>query len=297
VDTWTLFSHPEDGGRDAALAAAAATAWLAAHGSSGGTPEGLLDRLEQVGGGWRVGWDGAAGVLRECIACLQLKMHWLQANLPVANSGAVLRPSSLAFNTPVPRPTPHRCTPPKTTSIAQITTTDEMRSKLTLIRTSLQLVGQLPLIPSTKSPSPSSAAPTSSSSSSSGGGGAAVCSWREFWQSDAWGRMVQTHHSLTDRGYATLGTQAVAVAVWALVTNWRQPQQAVVIAASLGGSSGTTAALAGGFAGAMHGSRWILDRWWEAMGEGEGEAAVRDAAMATALRLQRAGDASAEGEA
>jgi ADP-ribosylglycohydrolase len=50
VDTWALFTHPEDDGRDGALAVAAAVAWLAAaEGPEAATPEQLLERLAEVG--------------------------------------------------------------------------------------------------------------------------------------------------------------------------------------------------------------------------------------------------------
>jgi hypothetical protein len=124
-----------------------------------------------------------------------------------------------------------------------------MRQKLALLRSSLAALGQLPLIPSpfpslSRSSSGGSASSSGSGSTSSSGGGAPA-SWREFWQTGEWGRVVEVHNKLSQHGFATLGTQAVAVAVWALVTNWRHPQQAVVVAASLGGNSSTTAALAG----------------------------------------------------
>lgn len=42
---------------------------------------------------------------------------------------------------------------------------------------------------------------------------------------------------------------------------------------------------AGALAGALHGCAWIPQRWWDAMGEVEGERGVRDEAMAAALAL------------
>ncbi|KAI8471784.1 MAG: ADP-ribosylation/Crystallin J1 [Monoraphidium minutum] len=219
VDAWALFSHPQDDGRDGALAAAAAVAYLAGcDGPGGATPEGLLLRVRQVA------------------------------------------------------------------------TSQAMTSKLDLLHRSLAALGQLPRVdgPAPLRRSSSSGGGGASSSGASGGGGEggpAVGSWREFWRSAEWGRMVETHNLLTRHGFATLGTQAVAVALWALVTNWSRPQQAVVIAASLGGSSSTTAALTGAFAGALHGSAWLPERWWDALGESGAERRVRDGALEAALRL------------
>lgn len=133
--------------------------------------------------------------------------------------------------------TPCHPHPPLPGAHPQVVTTDDMRAKLALLRSRLATLGQLPLVPDATAPG------ASSSGSSAAAGG--VASWREFWQSDAWGRVVDTHNLLTHHGFATLGTQAAAVALWALIVNWRQPQQAVVIAAALGGNSSTAGALTG----------------------------------------------------
>lgn len=45
--------------------------------------------------------------------------------------------------------------------------------------------------------------------------------------------------------YATLGTEAAAVALWALVTNWGRPKQAVSVAALLAGSVPITSQVRG----------------------------------------------------
>ena len=50
---------------------------------------------------------------------------------------------------------------------------------------------------------------------------------------------------LSKQNFAVQGNQAAAVALWVLMCNWQQPQQAVMLAASLGGNSGTTAAATG----------------------------------------------------
>lgn len=85
-----------------------------------------------------------------------------------------------------------------------------------------------------------------------------------------------THHS-----FATTGHEAVSVALWALVTNWQQPQQAVVTATMCGGHSSAVGQMAGALAGALHGSRWVPADWRQALEEGEGQqglAAVVDVA-------------------
>jgi hypothetical protein len=101
-----------------------------------------------------------------------------------------------------------------------------MLASLRAVRAALSLVGQLPEI---------------------GAPGAApgFASWREFWGSEQWARVVEAHGRLSDRGFATLAPQAVGVALLALALNWRRPQQAVALAAAMGGNASTTAALTG----------------------------------------------------
>ena len=206
VDAWTLWSHPNALGRDGAVGAAAAAAWLASCGgadAAGATPEALLDRLEALAA------------------------------------------------------------------------TDDLKGKLALVRGCLAAVGQLPAI----------GGGDGSSGGSGGSGSGAGPTWREFWASEAWGRLVDAHSRAARHGFATLAPQALAAALLALATSWRDPRQAVVIAASLGGASASTAALTGMLAGALHGCAWVPDRWWDAMGEAEAERRVRDDAMRAGLAL------------
>lgn len=48
-----------------------------------------------------------------------------------------------------------------------------------------------------------------------------------------------------------------------MAASWRHPQQAIMLAASLGGYAATTGALVGGLAGALHGCSWVPAAWWE----------------------------------
>jgi ADP-ribosylglycohydrolase len=51
---------------------------------------------------------------------------------------------------------------------------------------------------------------------------------------------------LTYQNYATVGTEAAALALWCLVTSWKEPRQAVSMAVSFGGSAPVTACMTGG---------------------------------------------------
>lgn len=150
---------------------------------------------------------------------------------------------------------------------SQVVASDSMRSKLQLLQRGLAAAGQLPVVasPPPLRRSSSSSSTTSTSSSSSGGGGSAlggsgaadegvrvVGSWREFWLSEEWGRMVQIHSSLTDRGFATLGTQ---VGAWL----------SSVCACAEGSGHAPLAALAGQTLGTGRGWR----PWSRALGRSE----------------------------
>ncbi|GAX77982.1 hypothetical protein CEUSTIGMA_g5424.t1 [Chlamydomonas eustigma] len=88
-----------------------------------------------------------------------------------------------------------------------------------------------------------------------------VRSWRQMYETTEWSTLVSVHSSLTRHDYATSGTEAVAVALWCLVTNWCRPEQAVIVSATLAGSVPVTSQITGGFAGTLHGLDWIPERW------------------------------------
>jgi hypothetical protein len=70
--------------------------------------------------------------------------------------------------------------------------------------------------------------------------------WRAFYRSHEWARLTSVLSLMTYHGYATAGTEGVAVALWALVTSWGMPQQAVCVSAAFAGSAPVTSQLAGG---------------------------------------------------
>jgi len=91
----------------------------------------------------------------------------------------------------------------------------------------------------------------------------AVTNWAQLYKSKSWHNLVQVHSKLTLHDHATVGTEAAAVALWALCTSWEHPRQAVTVAATLGGSAPVTAQLVGAMAGALHGDGWIPASWWD----------------------------------
>jgi hypothetical protein len=72
-----------------------------------------------------------------------------------------------------------------------------------------------------------------------------VTSWRQFLKSPQWSLLSSVMSRLGYHGYATLGPEGVAVALWALVTSWGRPEQAVIMAATFAGSAPVTSQLTG----------------------------------------------------
>lgn len=89
-----------------------------------------------------------------------------------------------------------------------------------------------------------------------------VRSWPVLFKSKEWHKLTSLSSRITLHDHATVGTEAAALALWVLVTNWHHPRQAVSVAASLGGSSMVTAQLVGAMAGALHGDAWIPGSWF-----------------------------------
>ena len=111
----------------------------------------------------------------------------------------------------------------------------------------------------------------------------AVTDWRKAFRGAEWHRLTTVLNRISFHDYATSGTEGVAMALWALVTNWRRPEQAVIVAASFAGSAPVTSQLTGAFAGALHGDAWMPRRWYENL-ENDGPGG-RDEVAALAKRL------------
>ncbi|KAG2434411.1 hypothetical protein HYH02_012423 [Chlamydomonas schloesseri] len=100
-----------------------------------------------------------------------------------------------------------------------------------------------------------------------------VTDWRAFYAGPQWARLTALFSRLSFHGFATAGSEFVAVVLLALLTSWGRPEQAVIVAASLGGHAPATAQTVGALAGSLYGRSWVPERWWRGLGEGaEGEA-------------------------
>ncbi|MEW5297349.1 MAG: hypothetical protein WDW36_000563 [Sanguina aurantia] len=94
--------------------------------------------------------------------------------------------------------------------------------------------------------------------------------WRPLLKGHEWHKVQATLSAITYHGYATAGPEAVAVALWAVVTHWREPEDALIAAATFGGSVPATSQMTGALVGALHGDSWLPERWMEVVENGAG---------------------------
>jgi hypothetical protein len=97
-----------------------------------------------------------------------------------------------------------------------------------------------------------------------------------------------------DSAAALQATQAAALALWVLLVNWQQPQQAVMMAAGLGGYAATTGTLVGGLAGALHGTDWVPTQWWDHLQEAPAQEQPQPVSTAATGRAAGTGQQAGE---
>ncbi|GLC34241.1 hypothetical protein PLESTB_001607200 [Pleodorina starrii] len=97
-----------------------------------------------------------------------------------------------------------------------------------------------------------------------------VSSWKAFYAGPQWQALARMLSLLCYHGYATASSEFAAVALLVFLTNWGKPEQAVIVAASLGGHAPATTQVVGALAGALYGREWVPARWWGAL-ENEAE--------------------------
>lgn len=88
-----------------------------------------------------------------------------------------------------------------------------------------------------------------------------------------------------DMRFQIEAVSAVGVALWAFLTHWDAPEEAIVEAVAVGGDTDTIASMTGAMAGALHGSGWIPQRWIDGMDNGTPRS--RDFAIQTARALAK----------
>lgn len=59
-------------------------------------------------------------------------------------------------------------------------------------------------------------------------------------------------------------TSAAAAALWAFICHWDSPRDAIVGAVHAGWDTDTIACIAGALGGALHGSGWVPQEWFDA---------------------------------
>jgi len=64
-------------------------------------------------------------------------------------------------------------------------------------------------------------------------------------------------------------SQAVPIALWALAKYYKDPEECLVQVVSMGGDTDTLGAITGALLGALMGTKWIPNRWWNNIENGE----------------------------
>jgi len=77
-------------------------------------------------------------------------------------------------------------------------------------------------------------------------------------------------------------SDALAVSLWGFLNNWNTPEQCLIDIVGYGGDTDTTAAIAGAMCGALHGTAWIPNRWYDNL---ENEERGRDFAVDLGMKL------------
>eukprot|EP01087_Luapelamoeba_hula_P012059 TRINITY_DN3350_c5_g1_i1.p1 TRINITY_DN3350_c5_g1~~TRINITY_DN3350_c5_g1_i1.p1 ORF type:complete len:369 (+),score=60.76 TRINITY_DN3350_c5_g1_i1:277-1383(+) len=80
-----------------------------------------------------------------------------------------------------------------------------------------------------------------------------------------------------------MAPDAVACALWCLVSCWHQPEECILKAVNTGGDTDSIGAIAGALAGALHGVDWIPARWLRDLENGPSNG--RDFVVGLASRL------------
>ncbi|GLI67029.1 hypothetical protein VaNZ11_011213 [Volvox africanus] len=92
---------------------------------------------------------------------------------------------------------------------------------------------------------------------------------------------------LSFHGYTTAASEFAAVALMLFLTNWGKPEQAVMVAASMGGHAPAMTQVVGALAGALHGKDWVPARWWDALENDEEGYTGRDAVIEVGRAMAR----------
>jgi len=87
---------------------------------------------------------------------------------------------------------------------------------------------------------------------------------------------------LQDDAFQIKAVDAMAVALWAVVRFYKDPEEALIKVISFGGDTDTTGAICGAMLGSLHGANWIPSRWYDNLEKG---CRGRDFAIRSAKQL------------
>jgi len=63
--------------------------------------------------------------------------------------------------------------------------------------------------------------------------------------------------------------EAFPCALWNVIKYWSMPEECIIQAVNMGGDSDTVGSIAGAMIGALHGTKWIPNRWFNNCENGE----------------------------
>lgn len=106
--------------------------------------------------------------------------------------------------------------------------------------------------------------------------------WEGDINSEAWQYDCEVLKRAGVAAFQIRAVDAAVAALWAFCRHWQDPKAAIIAAVRGGGDADTIAAMAGALSGALHGTNWIPQHWFEKLENGpEG----RDAVVSLALGL------------
>ncbi|KAL3132646.1 hypothetical protein ABBQ32_009169 [Trebouxia sp. C0010 RCD-2024] len=106
--------------------------------------------------------------------------------------------------------------------------------------------------------------------------------WEGDAASKAWQYDCEVLRKAGVTGFQIRAMDAAVCALWALCRHWHDPKATIIGAVRGGGDADTIAAMAGALGGALHGTQWIPEQWFEKLENGPDG---RDAAVVLGLQL------------
>jgi ADP-ribosylglycohydrolase len=102
---------------------------------------------------------------------------------------------------------------------------------------------------------------------------------------DDWDNKMEVEVKLAEKvgsEFQIRTSEAVSVALLSFILHWKFPSEVIMACISYGGDTDTTGSIAAGLVGALHGSKWIPQEWFDGL---ENMEYGRDYAISLATKL------------